>query len=134
MTAPHPAAHRAHARSRRGVTLVEVLAAVVVLGVGLVYVMGAFSACARTTGLIRSETVAKLWAANMLAEARGNPDLLISGDSGDLGAAWPGFKWTRKLREGAERGTLVIEITVQWRTQGVARDYTLTSLVESPRY
>ena len=134
MTLPHPRTLRAPRRSRQGVTLVEVLAAVVVLGVGLVSVMGAFSACARTTGLIRSETVAKLWAANMLAEARGNPDLLISGDSGDLGPAWPGFKWSRRLREGAEHGTLVIEITVQWHTQGVARDFTLTSLVESPRY
>ena len=104
----------------------------VVLGVGVVSVMKAFSACSMAVGVIRGRTVAMNFAAGMMSEARCNPELLVSEDEGIFGGDYPGFTWRRQLRATNERGVVAVKITVEWKTQGIARDFSLVSLVEEP--
>jgi hypothetical protein len=102
-----------------------------VLGIGLVSVMAAFSACSRSLGRFRGEAVAANFAANMLSEMRANPGLLMSGDEGEVGPEYPGFTWTKELRESAQPGVLAVRVTVFWSTQGVSYEYELASLVQA---
>jgi len=125
---------RTSAGRRGGVTLVEVLVAMVVLGVGLVSVLRALSTCMRVAGIIGGEAIAEEAAVRMLSELRENPQLLLSGDSGDLGERRPGFTWRRELRETGEPGVLAVRITLAWTSQGVPRDYSVVTLVEMPRF
>lgn len=119
--------------SSRAQTLVEVLVAMIVLGVGLVSVMKAFSVCSGAVGLIRGEAVAKAVASKMMAEARLDPRVVLAEDSGDLSPEHPGFTWRRELRESSEGGLVAVEITIEWKVQGVRRDYALVSLVSVRR-
>lgn len=127
-------ASRTGAGRRGGITLVEVLVAMVVLGVGLVSVLRALSTCMRAAGIIGGEAIAEAAAARMLSELRENPQLLLSGDSGDLGGERPGFTWRRELRETGEPGVLAVRITMAWTSQGAPRDYSVVTLVEMPRF
>jgi type II secretion system protein I len=119
---------------RAGTTLVEVMVTMVVLGVGLVSVMRAFSTCSANVSLIRGETVAETFASSMMAQMREDPTLLLSEDEGEIGPEHPGFTWQRELRETDEPGVLAVRLTVQWRARAVRRDYTLVSLVETARF
>ncbi len=121
-------------RGRNGVTLTEVLVAMVVLGVGLVSVLRALSTCMRTASIIGGESVAEEAAASMLAEIRENPQLLLSGDSGVLEGRRSDFQWQREILETGEPGVLAVRVTIRWTSQGVPRDYSLATLVEMPRY
>ena len=120
--------------TRAGLTLVEVMAAMVVLGVGLVAVMGAFSACSRVVSIVKGQVVAETFASKMLSELRVNPQLLLGGKEGIIIDGPSGFTWTRELRETGEPGVLAVKITVNWKSQGVRRYYALTSLVATPRF
>lgn len=116
-----------------GQTLVEVLVATVVLGVGLVAVMRAFSTCTAGVGVVRGRIVAREYAAGLMSELRANPSLLMSDETGEIGDAHPGFTWRRRVRETREQGVLAVEITVEWRVQGMRRSYVLETLVQAPR-
>lgn len=129
-----PAPRQCRGRTRAGLTLVEVLAAMVVLGVGLVSVMGAFSTCARAVSIVKGQVAAETFASKMLSELRVNPQLLLSGDEGIISDAPSVYTWTKELRETAEPGVLAVKITVNWKSQGVSRYYALTSLVATPRF
>lgn len=122
------------AKRTGGMTLVEVLVAMVVLGVGLTAVMEGFASCSRATGMIGYETAARTAAAAMLAEVRENPELMVSGDAGTLAPEYPNLRWKRTLRESGEEGVLAVEIRVEWRTQGVARGVALATMVRSPKF
>jgi general secretion pathway protein I len=116
-----------------GQTLVEVLVAMVVLGVGLVSVLEAFSVCSLAVGVIRSEGIARSWAAGKMGELRTNPALLTSDESGDLGKEYPGFTWRRQVRETPEHGVLSTSIEVKWKNRGVERSYSLVTLIRTPQ-
>jgi len=124
---------RAHRRRMAAVTLAEVLVSLVVMGVGLVSVISAFSVCSRAVGIARGQVVAENFAASIVAQMRENPGLLMSGDSGEVGPDYPGFTWKSELRESAEEGVLAVRVTVEWKSQGLRRDYTLVSLVETAK-
>jgi len=127
-------ADRRFPRNFAGTTLVEVLVAMVVLGVGLVSVVRAISTCRRTARIIGGESIAKEAVVRMLSEVRENPQLLLTGDSGPLEAGPPGFTWRRDVRETNEPGVLAVRVTIEWMNQGVRRDYSLVTLVATPRH
>ena len=124
--------NKSKAGALSGMTLIEVLVAMTILGVGLVAVMRAFSACTRTVGIVRGRTIARDFAGRVMSEARRNPSLLISEDEGNVGGQFPGFTWKRELRDTIEPGLISIRITVNWRIQGLRRDFSLVSLIEAP--
>jgi general secretion pathway protein I len=117
--------------SAMGQTLVEVLVAMVVLGVGLVSVLEAFSVCSLAVGVMKSEAVARGWAAEKMGELRTNPALLTSDESGDLGKEYPGFTWRRQVRETPEHGVLSVSVEVKWKNRGVERGYSLVTLIRT---
>jgi len=121
------------AAPRGGQTLVEVLVAMTVLGVGLVAVLEAFSVCSGAVSRIKSEAIAKTWSRSIMAEIRANPSLLTSDESGDLGRDYPGFTWRRQVRETGEQGVLAVRVEVRWKSRGVAREYSLVTLVRMPQ-
>lgn len=124
-------AHRKTSR-RAGQTLVEVLVAMVVLGVGLLSVMRAFAVCTNAEGITRSTTVAREFASRMMARVRRDPALLISEDEGTLAPGHLGFHWKRSLRATEEHGVVAVRVTVEWKNRGIPRRYSLATIVRSP--
>jgi type II secretion system protein I len=126
--------HRpAFGAGERAQTLVEVLVATVVLGIGLAAILNGFSACLNAVSVLRGQSVARDFCATAVSQLRTNPSLLSSDEEGSLGDDHPGFKWRREVRETPEQGLLAVRITVEWTSQGVARDYVLETLVATPR-
>jgi len=119
-------------RETAGQTLVEVLVAMVVLGVGLLSVMRAFGTCGRSIGVIHGETMARAFAASMVATARENPGLLLKEETGRTEGPQGVFNWSRRLRETDSPGVLAVEVEVTWSVQGLRRRYSLVTAVEAP--
>jgi len=107
--------------------------ATVVLGIGLASVLEGFSACLNAVSILRGQMVARDFCATAVSQLRTNPSLLTSDEEGPVGADHPGFRWRREVRETPERGLLAVRITVEWKSQGVALQYVLETLVRTPR-
>ena len=114
---------------RRGFTLIEVLATIVLMGIVLPVAMHGVSLCMRSAQAARQRTEAA-----GLAEAKLN-ELLATGDwqsgllSGDFGEAWPAYRWNGAATEWSDPTLQELSVRVTWTTRGMERDVTLTTLV-----
>lgn len=105
-----------HARKRRGVSLVEILVAIVLLSVALVGLLGSSGAVAKQMGGGMRQTVAA-----SLAQAR--LDSLASLSCAQLSNGLSGNSTTRGVREdwnvvdGRNTKTLTVQLTIPLRTQ-----------------
>ena len=118
----------AHKR-RRGFTLIEVLATIVLMGIVLPVAMHGVSLCMWSAQAARQRTEAAA-----LAEAKLN-ELLATADwqygllSGDFGEAWPEYRWNGAAAEWADPTLQELSVRVTWTSRGQERDVTLTTLV-----
>ena len=123
-----PIFRRARA-NRRGLTLIEVLATIVLIGIVLPSAMQGVSMCMSAASLARQRTEAA-----GLAEAKLN-ELLATGEwefgatSGDFGAAFPGYQWTVGTSEFSDPTLQQLSVRVAWVSRGQERDVILTTLV-----
>lgn len=135
---PHgPAARRSNRRARRGFTLVEVLAAGLLVGITLPVIMKGIAMSDSLASLTRHRTEA-----GALAESKLN-DLIAEGTwqtgslSGDFGTDYPDYQWTGELQSwGTGQGVAgtnnvqQLDIHVLWTTSaGQQRSVTLSTLV-----
>lgn len=133
MTPPVSGGHRATA-----FTLVEVLAALVLVAIILPVAMRGISLATAAAGEARRQTEA-----GSLAEAKLN-ELLATGGwqgsdlAGDFRPDWPDYQWAAELLqwEGAGSQTATpslrqLSVSVAWTSRGRPRAVTLTTLVYS---
>ena len=116
-------------RRRRGLTLIEVLATIVLMGIVLPVAMHGISLCLATASVARQRSEAA-----GLAEAKLN-ELLATGDwqfgtmSGDFGEAWPEYHWTGGTSDFSDPTLRQLSVRVFWASRGQQRDVTVTTLV-----
>jgi prepilin-type N-terminal cleavage/methylation domain-containing protein len=127
----HPAQRpprRPHAR--RGFTLIEVLATIVLMGIVLPVAMHGISLCMRSAQSARQRGEAAALAESKLNELVATGDWQYGLLSGDFGEAWPEYRWNGAATERADDPSLhELSVRVAWTTRGQERDVTLTTLV-----
>ena len=116
-------------RRRHGLTLIEVLATIVLMGIVLPVAMHGISLCMASASLARQRSEAA-----GLAEAKLN-ELIATGEwqfgsmSGDFGAAWPEYHWSGQTGAWSDATMQQLSIRVFWASRGGERDVTLTTLI-----
>jgi general secretion pathway protein I len=100
-------------RRRHGAALVEMLVAVVLMGVGIAACVACIGSATRASGLAEEYTAVELMAREKLAdiETQGAPD----GDGqGDFGPDRPGYSWRTNASATEVAGLQQVRLTVLW--------------------
>jgi prepilin-type N-terminal cleavage/methylation domain-containing protein len=116
---------RLHRRGRgQGFTLVEVLVATVVLAIGLLGALTAFSMAARVAGTSNNDTVLPFLAQEKLAEieALGSFGIAEAETSGDFGPAHPEYKWELIIHDPDERNLVNVDLVITAQESGKNRE------------
>lgn len=107
--------------SKLGLTLIEVLIALVILSVGVCSLLPAMAKCLATVGVARKRDVARALIDRVEIE---NPiekvDMAEMSDSGDFDDV-PGYEWFRDIQmvdEEERPGLFLVTIRVQWSERG----------------
>ena len=114
---------------RRGFTLVEVLASLVLVAIILPPVMKGMSLALTAAALARQRVEAASLAESKLAELVATGAWQEGDSSGDFGSDWPDYRWSATVEDW--EGTIVrqVDLSVLWKARGTERHVTLTTLV-----
>ena len=121
---------RGSARKARGFTLIEALAAVVLLGIGIAGAMGAVATITRNESAARETEKMQAMAQGKLAElvATGDAATSTSGDFAEEGE--PDVTWSLETGTSGITDLNTVSLTVE--TKGGARQTRLDTLVYQP--
>ena len=125
----HTAA-RGFAASRRGLTLVEVLATIVMMGIILPAALQGISVCTSASVVSRQRSEAAALAEAKLGELLATGEWQYGGLSGEFGEAWPEYRWEGTATAWSADPTLVeLSVRVAWTSRLQEREVVLTTLV-----
>lgn len=110
-------------RAHRGLTLLEVIVAMTVLAIGIAGVLGAISACLRTSTAAAEYSRGALLAQQVAAELDRNESLEAGDLSGTFDDAVAGYSWTAEVDSADDNGLYPVKIRVEWRNG--AREFEL---------
>jgi general secretion pathway protein I len=116
------------AKARRGITLVEVLATLVLIGVVLPAVMHAVSMSLHAAAWARHQQEATMLAEHRLSEILATADPAAYSGMGDFGPEWPEYRWQAEYSV-VEFGLFETSVTVTWAQRGQERSVVLSTLV-----
>ena len=129
-TRPSSLRARGRAHRRRGVTLVEVLATIVMMGIVLPAAMEGVSVAMQAADTARQRSEASALAEAKLGELVATGDWQFGALSGEFGEAWPEYRWGAMAQDWATDSTLKeISVSVRWTRRGQERQVVLTTLV-----
>ena len=115
--------------ARGGFTLVEVLAAMVLIGVVLPIAMTAVSNALHVASVARHSAEAARLAQSKLEELQLSGDSLASG-GGDFGQDYPRYKWTSQVGTSAnEYGLVEVRVFVTWLDRNQDRSVSVSTFV-----
>ncbi|MCY3023879.1 MAG: prepilin-type N-terminal cleavage/methylation domain-containing protein [Planctomycetota bacterium] len=119
------------ARRHRGFTLMEVLAAAVLVAIVMPAAMHGISVAASLANVARHRTEAAALAQSKLGELQATRGWQTGNLSGDFGPEHPEFRWSADL-VAWEPGTLQqLDVTVLWNSRGREQRVTLSTLVDA---
>jgi len=120
----------ARAARRRGLTLVEVLATIVMMAIVLPPAMQGISMCVAAAGDARHRTEAAALAEAKLDEMLATGDWQFGSTSGDFGEAWPEYHWEMTSGLWQSDSTMAeVGVRVTWTSREQEREVVLTTLV-----
>jgi len=115
-------------RRLRGVTLMEVLATLLLVGIILPVAMRGVSISMRAAANARHQTEAAMLAEMKLNELLAARDPALLGSTGDFGPDWPEYRW-QVLAAGVDYNLYEVTVVVNWQTRGSTRSLQLSSLI-----
>ncbi len=118
----------AFSRPRRGVTLVEVLATMVLIGIVLPVVMQGVSLSMSAAARARHRTEAVQLATLKASEFLVLRDVNSFSGSGDFGEDWPEYRWESQAAS-SDYGLYRVDVRVIWMERGQERAVALSTLV-----
>jgi len=109
---------------QKGFTLVEVLVATVVLAIGLLGALTAFSMATRATGASTNDTVLTFLAQEKLAEIQllGPERLAEQDEVGDFGPEHPEYEWEMLLGKPDDRNVVRVDLVITAPEAGRPRE------------
>ena len=113
---------------RRGFTLMEVLAAMLLLGIVLPAAMGGLDVCLRAAANARHKQEAALLAEAKLNEVLATRDATTLGTGGTFGDDWPEYRWTLATSAG-QFNLEQLDLTVEWQERGRTQSLTLGTMM-----
>ena len=124
-----PTPPRTFAR-RRGLTLIEVLATIVMMAIVLPAAMHGLSLCTAASRDARQRSEAAALAEAKLTEVLATGDWQFGALSGDFGEAWPEYHWGAGATAWADDPTMTeVYCRVTWTSRSLEREVVLTTLV-----
>ena len=125
------AAPGARAVHRGGFTLVEVLVATVILALGLLGALTAFSMASRATGASTNDTMLTFLAQEKLAEIQLlRADRLADQDtSGDFGPEHPQYEWEMFIGKPDDRNLVTVDLVIAVPEAGGRRETLFSTIV-----
>lgn len=101
-------------RCHQGLTLMEVIVAMTVLAFGVAMVLGAISACLRSSDASATYSRGALLAQQVATELERNETLDPDTLTGTFDDASSGYAWTAVIAPADENGLYPVHITVTW--------------------
>jgi type II secretory pathway pseudopilin PulG len=115
---------------RRGITLVEVLATIVMMAIVLPAAMQGISLCTSSAAVARQRSEAAALAEAKIGELIATGDWQFGGLSGDFGEAWPDYRWEGTAGAWASDPTMTeLSVRVSWTSRQQEREVILTTLI-----
>ena len=114
---------------RGGFTFVEVLAAMLFLGILMPVVIGALQVSNRAAVLSERSGVAAQLAENELAELQLGDAWTSASTSGDFGGDWPGYRWELTKADWENGAMTELQLAVFFNVQGREHDVRMSTLV-----
>ena len=115
-------------RPRRGFTLIEVLAAMLLIAIVIPVAMSAANTALRSAASTRHRHEASLLAETKLAEALAFRDASLVGTNGLFEAPWDEYRW-ELVSAQADYGCANVTAIVYWNERGAERSYEMTTLI-----
>lgn len=114
-------------RCHRGLTLLEVVVAMALLGIGITGILGAMTSCLRSSDASLGYSRGVLLAQQVAAELERNETLDPGELSGTFDELTPGYTWTATIASANDQGLYPVEILVHWQ-EGTRQYRMLTTL------
>ena len=115
----------------RGFSLVEMLAAIMIFGIGVMAVLEVITTALRSTTASLGYTQAVFLAQQRLEETALEAPLSPAADAGVFGPAFPNHTWKREIEELEAERLYRVRVDVIWNERGRERQFTLTTLIAS---
>ena len=119
-------------RHRRGFTLIEVMATLLILGIVMPPVIGGITLATRAASIAKHHNEASQLAQDKLSEILIGNEWQNGSESGDFGSDWPGYRWASSVSNWAQdttgAGLQQIDLTVTWTEQGREQTVTLSTI------
>lgn len=122
------ARRKVRARRRRGFTLVEVLAALVVFGIAMMALVEGLAGASRIQANLENEYRAAMLAENVLEEIIYSQRYELGRDEGEFEGENSGYQWTTEIEETQTVRLLSVAVTVSWE-RPQAGEYRLATLM-----
>lgn len=114
--------------AHRGLSLIEVLATLVLVGIVLPAAMKGVTLSLRAASLARHQQEASQLAEMRLNEVLALEDSSVLAGSGSFAPDWPEYSWQAQTYT-ADFGLTEVEVRVTWLERGLERAVTLSTLV-----
>jgi prepilin-type N-terminal cleavage/methylation domain-containing protein len=116
---------------QRGFTLVEVVVATVLLTIGLLGALTAFSMASRVTGAATNDTMVTFLAQQKLAELGVSNwwDLRPGVTTGDFGPEYPDYLWRLTVRPPTSQHVFPVDLIIYAPEAGRTREIRFTTMV-----
>ncbi|MCC6239297.1 MAG: type II secretion system protein [Phycisphaerales bacterium] len=124
-------AARCSGQRRSGITLIETLATLVLVGIALPAVMRGITLSAQAASRSRHEAEATHLAEAKLNELLIQQNVALLSGSGDFGQSWPEYRW-QVTAVSRDWGLYEAQMTVSWQERGQEYSVTLDGWMYPP--
>ena len=125
-------AGRSPLEGERGLTLLEVVVALAILGAGIVGVLRAFSTSMMASKAAEMHSYAATLTGQVASELERRADLESGRLSGRFAEAGPNYTWEADVEPVSSEGLLRAEITVLWAEGSRRRHLTMITCLRPP--
>ncbi len=101
-------------RGKRGFTIIEMLVATILLGVGIFAAIGAINVSVQATGGADFYQKSAVLAQRQINQLETNPESLAPGEQrGDFGGEYPGYRWRQRIASSEYPSLYQVTVTIE---------------------
>ena len=119
-------------RGRPGITLIETMAALLLVAIALPVVMRGVSLATAAGAAARRRGEAAALAQSKMAQLVATGDWELGAQSGEFGAEWSDYSWDLAVGDWSMTDVRRLDLSVSWASRGKTQSVTLTTLAYLP--